>query len=85
MKRSLPLLVVVLALLPPAAQAQVAPEKAPPTFKVADGLELSLWAAEPSVINPTCLDVDSRGPPTHPTRFVLQGGEGRIANPSYGG
>ncbi len=48
-------------LLAPAARAQVPPEKALATFTVADGLELSLWAAEPLFVNPTCIDVDHRG------------------------
>jgi putative membrane-bound dehydrogenase-like protein len=30
-------------------------------FKAADGLEVTLWAAEPDVINPTNIDIDSRG------------------------
>src|SRR5690349_7553705 len=56
------LLVLVTALLAPAAaRAQVPPEKALSTFTVADGLELSLWAAEPLFVNPTCIDVDHKG------------------------
>jgi len=30
-------------------------------LKAVDGLEVSLWAAEPNVINPTNIDIDSRG------------------------
>jgi putative membrane-bound dehydrogenase-like protein len=30
-------------------------------MKAADGLEVTLWAAEPNVINPTNMDIDSRG------------------------
>jgi putative membrane-bound dehydrogenase-like protein len=44
-----------------AAVAQVPPEKALSTFKVVDGLELSLWASEPLFCNPTCIDIDHRG------------------------
>ena len=47
--------------LPALACAQVPPEKALSTFKVADGLELSLWASEPLFCNPTSIDVDHRG------------------------
>jgi putative membrane-bound dehydrogenase-like protein len=41
--------------------AQVPPEKCESTFTVADGLEFKLWAAEPLLINPTCIDIDHRG------------------------
>jgi putative membrane-bound dehydrogenase-like protein len=47
--------------LVPAAAAQVPPEKALSTFKVVDGLELSLWASEPLFCNPTCMDIDPKG------------------------
>jgi putative membrane-bound dehydrogenase-like protein len=47
--------------LTPAASAQVPPEKALSTFKVVDGLELSLWASEPLFCNPTCMDIDHKG------------------------
>ncbi len=58
------LFVVPLLLLPAAARAQVAPEKALSTFTVhADGLALSLWASEEvgGFCNPTCIDVDHKG------------------------
>jgi putative membrane-bound dehydrogenase-like protein len=56
------LLCLVLGLLVPvAARAQVAPDKAISTFKVADGLEMSLWASEPLFVNPTCMDIDHKG------------------------
>ncbi|HLN32947.1 MAG TPA: PVC-type heme-binding CxxCH protein [Gemmataceae bacterium] len=44
-----------------AGHTQVPPEKAVSTFKVAEGLELSLWASEPLFVNPTCIDIDHRG------------------------
>jgi putative membrane-bound dehydrogenase-like protein len=44
-----------------ALPAQVPPEKALSTFKVVDGLELSLWASEPLFCNPTCMDIDHKG------------------------
>jgi hypothetical protein len=43
------------------ASAQVPPEKCESTFTVADGLEYKLWAAEPLLINPTCMDIDHKG------------------------
>jgi putative membrane-bound dehydrogenase-like protein len=48
-------------LVPFAAQAQLPPDKAAATFTVADGLEMSLWASEPLVVNPTCMDIDHKG------------------------
>jgi putative membrane-bound dehydrogenase-like protein len=55
------LAVVLAAFLPAAASAQVPPEKAESTFKVSDGLEMKLWAAEPLLVNPTSIDVDHLG------------------------
>jgi putative membrane-bound dehydrogenase-like protein len=43
------------------ARTQVGPEASAKMLKVADGLEATLWAAEPMVVNPTSMDVDSRG------------------------
>ena len=37
------------------------PEESAKTIKVADGLEATLWAHEPDVINPTNIDIDERG------------------------
>lgn len=54
------LLVGFLAFLP-TVSAQVPPEKVLPTFKVSDGLEISLWASEPLFVNPTCMDIDHKG------------------------
>jgi putative membrane-bound dehydrogenase-like protein len=43
------------------ARGQVGPEESARTLKPADGLEATLFAAEPMVLNPTTIDVDSRG------------------------
>ncbi|WP_337177067.1 PVC-type heme-binding CxxCH protein [Paludisphaera sp.] len=45
----------------PGALAQTGPEESASKAKPAEGLEATLWAAEPMVLNPTSLDVDSRG------------------------
>jgi putative membrane-bound dehydrogenase-like protein len=50
-----------LCLLLPAARAQVPPAKALSTFKVSEGLEITLWASEPLFVNPTCMDIDHKG------------------------
>jgi putative membrane-bound dehydrogenase-like protein len=41
--------------------AQLPPDKALASLKVADGLQVELFAAEPMVINPTSIDVDHLG------------------------
>src|SRR5882762_4096435 len=43
------------------ALAQVSPEESIKTFKLADGLECTLFAAEPLLVNPCDIDVDARG------------------------
>lgn len=43
------------------AAAQVGPEQSARMLKPAEGLEVQLFAAEPMVLNPTNIDVDSRG------------------------
>jgi len=43
------------------ALAQLPPRKALESLKVADGLQVELFAAEPDVINPTSIDVDHFG------------------------
>jgi putative membrane-bound dehydrogenase-like protein len=50
-----------LVLLAPLARAQRPPEETARSLQAADGLEVTLWAAEPMLVNPTNLDVDSRG------------------------
>ncbi len=55
------------ALTPPArlnAQPKggpLPPEDALKALKVADGFQVELFAAEPMLINPTCIDVDHKG------------------------
>jgi putative membrane-bound dehydrogenase-like protein len=44
-----------------ASIAQVGPEESARQLKPAPGLKAELWAAEPMVVNPTTIDVDSRG------------------------
>jgi putative membrane-bound dehydrogenase-like protein len=43
------------------AVAQKSPEESLQSLKVADGLEATLFAAEPDLVNPTDIDVDARG------------------------
>ncbi|WP_165248736.1 PVC-type heme-binding CxxCH protein [Paludisphaera soli] len=50
-----------LALAPTALRAQTSPEESAKKLKPAEGLEATLWAAEPLLFNPTSMDVDSRG------------------------
>ena len=53
---------LALALLPTTpATAQVGPEESARKLKPAAGLKATLWASEPLVVNPTNMDVDSRG------------------------
>jgi len=42
-------------------EEKISPAHATATFKVTDGLQVALFAAEPDVINPTNIDVDDRG------------------------
>ncbi len=43
------------------ASAQLPPDKGLASLKVADGLQVELFAAEPMLINPTSIDVDQKG------------------------
>jgi putative membrane-bound dehydrogenase-like protein len=53
---------VALSVLPASvAKAQKSPEETVKSFKVAEGLEATLWASEPGMVNPTNIDVDDRG------------------------
>ncbi len=53
--------ILAAGLLCSAARAQVSPEKSAAMLKPAEGLEATLWASEPMVVNPTTMDIDSRG------------------------
>jgi putative membrane-bound dehydrogenase-like protein len=59
--RSLFCIAAILGLMPTVAPAQVPPDKVLPTFHVVDGLQLELFAAEPMLVNPTCIDIDHKG------------------------
>jgi putative membrane-bound dehydrogenase-like protein len=52
---------LALAFWPAVSVAQVGPEESARRLKPAEGLEATLWAAEPMLSNPTNIDVDSRG------------------------
>ena len=52
---------IPLALLTAPAAAQLPPDKALAAMKVADGLQVELFASEPMLINPTSMDVDHKG------------------------
>jgi putative membrane-bound dehydrogenase-like protein len=55
-------LAAIIALAMPAvAFAQIGAEDSAKKLKPAPGLKATLWAAEPMVVNPTNMDVDSRG------------------------
>jgi putative membrane-bound dehydrogenase-like protein len=41
--------------------AQISAEESAKKLKPADGLEATLWASEPMLVNPTTIDIDSRG------------------------
>ena len=45
----------------PLGHAQKTPQEALGKFKVSPGLEISLWASEPLMVNPTCMDIDHKG------------------------
>lgn len=52
-------LLIALVLLSTACS--VAPPSAGEDFEIAKGLEMTLWASEPLVVNPTNFDIDERG------------------------
>jgi putative membrane-bound dehydrogenase-like protein len=58
---SRPLACLLPLILTAFAAAQVPPDKAVGTMKVADDLQIELFAAEPMLINPTSIDVDHKG------------------------
>ena len=49
------------AIRPTGAVAQVSAEASARRLKPAPGLEATLWASEPMLVNPTNIDIDSRG------------------------
>ena len=46
---------------PPVATSKLAPQQSLEAMQVAEGLEVSLFAAEPELRNPTAIDVDAEG------------------------
>jgi len=54
-------LVELAATRPAATFAQISPLQSARQLKPAAGLEATLWASEPLLVNPTNIDVDSRG------------------------
>jgi putative membrane-bound dehydrogenase-like protein len=54
-------LAVPFGIRPSESRAQVAPEDTLKSFTVADGLQATVWATEPMLVNPTNIDVDHRG------------------------
>jgi putative membrane-bound dehydrogenase-like protein len=53
--------VALAALAAAPSLAQKAPDETAKGLKLADGLEATLWASEPGLVNPTDIDVDARG------------------------
>ncbi|MGH9427773.1 MAG: DUF7133 domain-containing protein, partial [Terriglobia bacterium] len=52
---------VYLILFSPALWPQQTPRQTTQGLKAADGMEVTLWAAEPEIVNPTNIDIDARG------------------------
>ncbi len=52
---------IALALFAPAVRGQLPPDKALASMEPAADLSVSLFAAEPDVINPSCFDIDPMG------------------------
>src|SRR4029078_10879176 len=65
MKRSLPLLLVLLVAVavpsPAVSQKKIPAEEQKKLFKVPEGFEIELVAAEPTVINPITMTIDEKG------------------------
>ena len=53
--------IAVFLCFPILALAQLSPEESLAKMKVAEGLEISLFAAEPDLFNPTTIDIDAQG------------------------
>jgi putative membrane-bound dehydrogenase-like protein len=60
--------------------SQQTPRQTTLGLKASEGLEVTLWAAEPDVINPTNIDIDSRG-----RVWVLEGVNYRMTLPGRSG
>ena len=56
-----PLVAAALLAFAGPARAQKTPEETVKSFTVAPGLEATLWASEPGMVNPTNMDIDERG------------------------
>jgi putative membrane-bound dehydrogenase-like protein len=54
-------LLVIVAALYRNLLSQQSAQQTTKGFKASEGLEVTLWAAEPDVVNPTNIDIDSRG------------------------
>ena len=52
---------VYLVLFSPALWPQQTARQTTQGLKAADGMEVTLWAAEPDIVNPTNIDIDARG------------------------
>ena len=48
-------------MLAPVATAQVPPEQSLATFTTAPGMQVELFASEPMLVNPTAIDIDTKG------------------------
>ncbi|MFO0889164.1 MAG: PVC-type heme-binding CxxCH protein [Isosphaeraceae bacterium] len=59
--RALPGMCLLLCAMASTGLGQVGPAESARRIKPAEGLEASLWASEPMVVNPTNIDIDSRG------------------------
>src|SRR5436305_264699 len=51
----------VASLLTAPARAQMKPDETVKTLKTPDGLEVTLFASEPGMVNPTDMDIDANG------------------------
>lgn len=60
--------------------SQQAPKQTTQGLKAADGMEVTLWAAEPDIVNPTNIDIDARG-----RVWVLEGVNYRRTLPGVNG
>ena len=51
----------LIASFSPPALAQKSPDETIKSMKVPEGMEVTLWASEPGMVNPTNMDIDERG------------------------